>query len=446
MDRDFFLQTERFRSDHPDAQWYETANLGLFVHWDVSSVDGTIEMGFGMMDGKDWGAVGEGDPIHADLADGSITPDAYRELAEDFQPEAFDPDRMLAAARRAGFEYAVLTAKHLAGYTMWPSDYGDFGTHEYMDGRDLVGEFVDACRRQGLRAGLYFCMGDLSFHGFPGRADADLSDYDSFRSYLSERRPVDVDELVAFEEYYTHVRGQVGELVTRYGDLDLLWLDVPTWLGGANIERGLDEIYGMVKTELPHVVLGREFLGGGDFQTPENELPGEPPVGWWELCQVWAPPNWGYHEAEQYQDMAWTHRTIARTVSRGGNLLLNVGPDANGALSSEAYDRMDALGEWMTHSAPAIEGVHGSSWPPRANVPVTRRSGTWYAHVLADHEGGVTLRDVAEPSSAIQLRTGEPVEYQYEDRTVTIDASAIARECENEAVAVSWHRERWSRL
>jgi len=125
---------------HPDAQWFDDAGLGMFVHWGVSSVNADGELSWSMM------ARGE---------DERPATDAYFEQAERFDPDDYDPDRWLAAASEAGMEYAVLTTKHHDGFAMWPSEYTEFTTAEYVDGRDLVGEYVDACRRHGVRVGFY---------------------------------------------------------------------------------------------------------------------------------------------------------------------------------------------------------------------------------------------------------------------------------------------------
>jgi alpha-L-fucosidase len=429
-----------YESDHPEKQWFPDAGLGLFVHWGLSSIDGTVEMGFGMMEDKPWGGLEDDDvrTVHQELVDTEIKPEEYWALADEFDPDAFDPDRFLAAARNAGFEYAVLTAKHLAGFALWPSNYGDFGVAEHLDGRDLVGEFVRACHRQGMKVGLYYCLGDLRHPSFPGPDDADSFSYDEFMAELTEAQPIDEASLANFEEFYRYSKGQIKELVTRYGDLDVVWLDVPTWLGRATFDTRLHELYAMVEHEQPQAVLGREFVGGGDFRTPENTLPDKQLEGWWEHNHVWAPPNWSYHEDEEYYDMAWTHEQIARTFARGGNLLLNVGPRADGSLPPAVYDRFDALREWMEHSAPAVDDVSAGPGSHAANVPVTRRTNTWFAHVLDGHEGPIKLRDVPEPLAVRALRTNEPVEYAFDDGTVTVTLPSDRRKSGNEVVSVNF--------
>lgn len=140
---------------HPDAQWFDDAGLGMFIHWGISSVDGTGELSWSMM---------------ARSENEQPATDAYFEQAERFSPDHYDPDDWLAAAKRAGMEYAVLTTKHHDGFAMWPSEYGDFSTTEYCDGRDLVGEYVAACRRHGIKVGFYFSFPDWHHSSWPAYA------------------------------------------------------------------------------------------------------------------------------------------------------------------------------------------------------------------------------------------------------------------------------------
>ena len=139
------------RTDHPDAQWFGNAGLGLFVHWGISTVDRGIDLSWGMMADKPWGG-------------GTITPERYFALAERFAPARYDPERWLAAARAAGFAYAVMTARHHDGFALWPSEHGQFGVRRSLRGRDLVRPFADACRRQGLKVGLYYSPPDWYWH------------------------------------------------------------------------------------------------------------------------------------------------------------------------------------------------------------------------------------------------------------------------------------------
>jgi alpha-L-fucosidase len=408
-------------TSHPDAQWFGDAGLGLFVHWGISAVDAEGEISWSMM---------TPDP------DDDPKTEAYFEQAERFDPDDYDPDRWLAAAKRAGMEYAVLTTKHHDGFALWPSAFGEFSTEQYCDGRDLVGEFVDACRRHGVKVGFYYTVPDWHHPSYPAAA---RESHDGLGAFVDETATdTDPETLAALETYYQDVQGQLRELLTRYGDVDLLWFDMPdAFWSGVHQDR-IGDLYDLARSLQPGIVVnGRgAYTHWGDYATPENELPEDPPSGWWELCQTWA-DSWAYVAGDEYRDVDWTLRRVVDTVSRGGNLLLNVGPRADGTLPDEAYDRLDALADWMDHGEPAVKSVERGPGPARANAPVTRGDATWYVHVLRDHEGAVELRDVPDPRDVRLLRTGERPAHDHAERTLTVEVPA-ERPTPDEVVAVSW--------
>jgi alpha-L-fucosidase len=399
------------------ADWFERASVGLFVHWGISSVHGEVDLSWGMVEDKPWG-------------DGrSIDPEEYWALADEFDPDAYDPDRWLRAAREAGMEYAVLTARHHDGFALWPSEFGEFSTKQHLDRRDLVGEYVDACRRQGLKVGLYYSGPDWYHPDFP----VNPGSYGG--PEMSAPESVDGNDVADFETYFGYVKGQVGELATRYGDLDLFWFDGSPTFGP--VDRGPAELYDLLRSENPGIVVndrGDEHLG--DYYTPEVELPERPMDGPWELCQTWA-GQWGYAADESFPDLDWTLERLATTVGRGGNLLLNVGPRPDGDLSEAAYERLAELAVWMDANEPAVRDVEGGPFPPRADVPITRRDNTWYIHALAGHER-VAVDHVTRPRDVRLLRNGARVSYTFDDGTLEIDVPASTRASPDEVVAVTW--------
>lgn len=165
-------------NDNPGAQWFPKAGLGLFLHWGLSSVltehnPRVGDISWPMIVGK-WGHAAITDPQeqarilrdHDWNFDGrppAITPNHYWAAAQDFHPQKYDPDRWLKAAQKAGFTYAVLTCRHHEGFALWPSQYGHFSTKNYLGGRDLVKPFVAACRKYGLKVGLYYSVPDWYF-------------------------------------------------------------------------------------------------------------------------------------------------------------------------------------------------------------------------------------------------------------------------------------------
>ena len=208
------MATQALGNDHAIPSWFEHASLGMFVHWGISSVDASGELSWGMMREQP----------------GPDSPEEYFNQAGRFNPDAYDPDEWILAAKNAGMEYAVLTTKHHDGFAMWPSEYGDFHTGEYIGGRDFVGEFVDACRRHGMKVGFYFSLTDWHHPSWPAVA---RSEVDELRSFTSRTRPVaDTQELRRLEQYYSFTTGQIRELLCRYGQIDLLWFDTPDFFWG----------------------------------------------------------------------------------------------------------------------------------------------------------------------------------------------------------------------
>ena len=139
-------------SSPPDSQWYETAGLGTFIHWGVSSVRAVGDLSWGMI---------RDTPFDKELNNSNkLTPEDYWKQADEFDPQHYDPNRWMKAAKEAGFRYAVLTVRHHDGYALWPSKFGDLSTRTHMGGRDLVRPFVDACRNNDIKVGFFYAPSD----------------------------------------------------------------------------------------------------------------------------------------------------------------------------------------------------------------------------------------------------------------------------------------------
>jgi alpha-L-fucosidase len=323
------------RTSHPDAQWFGDAGLGLFIHWGISAVHGKIDISWSMMANTPW------DAIHENR--NKITPAEYFRLAERFSPAHYDPDKWLAPAARAGFRYAVLTTRHHDGFALWPSAHGEFSTRTHLNGRDLVQPYVDACRRHGLKVGLYYSPPDWYYH----------RDYDSFHYGAmmnggggSQRPHFDVHHQPCHpppkpegweEGYHEYIRLQVIELLTRYAPVDLLWFD------GGPAAMPLDEIRALQ----PGIVVNPRMHGYGDFLTPEAVMPTTPPEGWWELCDLWPECGWGYETpgGEHYKSLDWMLGRLRQVRQWNGNYLINVSPRADGSLPDAYYARLRELSD-----------------------------------------------------------------------------------------------------
>ena len=314
------------RAEHPDAQWFPQARMGLFMHWGIHSVAG-IQPSWAMI--KDYPCGGTSD----------YPPEKYFALAEQFNPRRYDPDRWLAAAAKAGFAYAVLTAKHHDGYALWPTEYGDFSTKSYLRGCDLLQPYVEACRKNGLRVGFYFSFADWRYPGFPV-GDVDF-DFNKRGQFPPMRREEDEKQ---FEDFYAYTMGQIDELLTRYGKIDLLWFDGVGWKDRDSGALRSTETIQHVRSLQPGIVVNNRWGRVGDYATPECQFPEQQPDGWWEACYA-TNGHWGYNPGEPLPDASWFTTMRDRCNNWGGNLLANIGPAPDGTMPEDFYVLCDELAE-----------------------------------------------------------------------------------------------------
>lgn len=404
------------RTSHPDAQWFPQAGFGLFMHWGIHSVAG-VQPSWAMI--KDYPYGGELYP-----------PERYYALAKQFNPQNYDPDKWMAAAVKAGFTYAVLGAKHCDGYVLWPSSFGDMGTRQYMNGRDLLKPYVEACRKHGLKVGFYFSPVDWHYPGYPiGDVDFDYNQRGKFHK-------VDpVENQVNFEKFYAYDIGQLGELLTRYGKIDVLWFDGMAWEGVEDI-RTLQTL-DWVRQLQPGIVIDNRWGGVGDFETPECSLPEGRPTGWWESCDIWN-GHWGYNPGRPFRPNSWVLETLVKCRSWGGNFLLNCGPAPDGTMPEGFYERCDELAQWMAHSRESLIGAGPTLGDDRANVSITTRGTTWYLHVLPKNKGLVEVRNESDPKMVRLLRTGEAIPFRRVGQNIVIDLPEALRTPLDDVVVVDW--------
>jgi alpha-L-fucosidase len=406
-------------TSHPEAQWFPQAGLGLFIHWGIASVHGDLDLSWGMMAGTGYdGAAG---------GRNKVAPDEYWKLADRFRPDRYDPDKWMKAAAAAGFQYAVLTAVHHDGFTLWPSRFSAIGVHAQPGGRDLVRPFVEACRRHGLKVGLYVSPPDWYFD----------RQYMSFDRKSSVKPPPVPAEHQARRRALFH--GRVEELLTQYGRIDLLWFD-----GGAHD----NEIRDRARRWQPHLVINSRSCDG-DFGSTECRLPKERFSGWLETCHCWQHSDllspfggnvdfWGWLKEEKYKTTAWMLDSLVRLRTWGGNFLINVGPRPNGELPDIVYARFAETGRWMAHSRASVLGAGPGPYPEKCNVPVTIGAGVAYLHALPGWDGTMEWRDVPRPGAVALLCTGEVVSSSWADGVLRVTLPAEKRTALVDVVRVAW--------
>ncbi len=352
--------------------WFETARFGLFVHWGHCSQQG-IELSWPLVGGVSVLPHCAGVPV-----------EQYHASAATFDPRAFDARGLARTAKRLGMTYAVLTAKHHDGYAMFETKQSEYSVMRSPYGRDIVRQFVDAMREEGLGVGLYFSLSDWHHPDYPAFTEADKP----YRFPFG--KPVDPERWPRFVEY---MFAQLRELLTRYGRIDVLWFD-GGWERTPEQWRA-PELLAMVRELQPDILVNDRLPGFGDFTTPEQFVPPQPPARPWEVCLT-LNESWGYNPRDaNFKSARQLIHTLCEVAGKGGNLLLNVGLMGDGRLQPEALERLDAVEQWMSRNGESITGTMPGLEPWQFYGPSTRRGDRLYLHLLMRPYETVSVRGVA---------------------------------------------------
>jgi alpha-L-fucosidase len=363
-----------------DLDWWQAARLGLFIHWGLYALPARHE----------WVKSRE-----------QLTEERYQSYFDHFSPDLYDPTDWARQARRAGMRYVAVTTKHHEGFCLWDSDLTDYKVTNTPWGKDLIRPLVDAFRAEGLRVGFYHSLIDWHHPDFgpdlhhPRRGDAGFA--------ALPRDP---------SRYRAYLHGQVRELLTRYGKIDYLFFDFSyaerTPGGKGPDDWGSAELLRMVRELQPGVVVNDRLGIPGDFLTPEQYQPLAPlrrggrPVPW-EACQT-LNGSWGYdRDNRDFKSPELLVRMLVDGVSKGGNLLLNVGPTARGEFDPSAQERLAAIGEWMRRHERAVVGAGPSDFVAPADCRYTQRGDRLYVHLFAWPYAQVHLPGLAGQVAYAQL-------------------------------------------
>lgn len=369
----------------PMRPWFRDAKLGIFVHYGIYAVDGVPES---------WS-----------FYTGQVTYERYMNQRHGFTAAHYDPRAWAALFARAGARYAVLTARHHDGVALWDTGHGDLDVVRHTPaGRDLIGPYVEALREAGLKVGLYYSHSDWSHPDYASVHHPDRPDLDTSRFVTP---PDGTDDPAKWRRYLAYRDGQVRELVTRYRP-DLLWFD-GEW-ERAEAQWGIDVLAGQILAVNPDTVLNARMLSRGDYATPEQGLPMVPPDGPWELCLT-VNDSWGFqHQDHNHKSVAQLVRYFTETIGMGGNLLLDVGPRADGTITAEQADRLAGLGAWIARHADAVYGTiaglpPGHHYGPSTVAPDRR---TLYLVCFDAPRATVSLRGVRNRITRVTvLGTGQ---------------------------------------
>ncbi len=380
---------KKYHESRKRTQWMTEARFGMFIHFGAYAVPARGE----------WVRNIEG-----------ITKEAYQKYVDAFNPVDCDMAEWAKLAKEAGMKYVVMTAKHHDGFCLFDSKLTDYSTGKTI-GRDLVREYLDAFRAEGLKVGLYYSLLDWHHPDYPKYDDA---------IHPMKGREEFKDETINWDNYLEYMHGQVKELTTQYGKLDIMWFDF-SYDDMTGEKWKAQQLVEMVRKNQPGIILNNRLQASGegviglrdyylgDFDTPEQGVPDEDmkdefgnPIRW-ETCLT-LNNNWGYAQNDNnWKSPSLVIQTLVDIVSKNGNLLLNVGPDAKGNIPPESVEILQEVGRWMKLNGESIYGCGSADMGRPEWGRFTKKDNVLYLHWMYPKVGYINMKGFAEKTETVTL-------------------------------------------
>lgn len=349
------------------TKWFLHDRFGMFIHWGLYAIP----------------ARGEWVRSFERLSNAD-----YEPYFQQFDPKRYNPKEWAKIAKAAGQKYAVMTTKHHDGFCLFDSALTDYKATNTPAGRDLIREFVDAFRAEGIKVGFYYSIIDWYHDDYPAYGDRHhpMRDNEAFKN-----------KKIDFDRYLHYMHGQVKELLTNYGHIDIMWFDF-SYDEMTGEKWRASELIQMIRSLQPDILIDNRLGGNimaaqpevyaGDFYSPEQIIP---PGGIvdelgrqvpWEAC-ITLNNYWGYHAKDNdWKTPRQVIRALVECVSKNGNMLLNVGPDAEGEVPKGSQDILATVGEWMRRNGDSIYGCGAADLPKPEWGRYTQKGNKLYAHVF----------------------------------------------------------------
>jgi len=407
-----------------DTRAFLHDRFGMFIHWGVYSLGGKHE----------WHKKRQ-----------SMTDADYQKYVDHFDPDLYDPRKWARAARTAGMKYFAITTKHHDGFCMWDTKQTDYKVTNTPYGKDTLREMVDAFREEGLRVCFYYSLLDWHHPEYPLDQMHPLCGHPSEAE--EKKKPRDI------AKYRKYLHAQVKELMTQYGKIDMVWFDFSFAgaCGYADKDKdswGAEKLVKMVRRLQPGIMINnRTGLDcEPDFVTPEQYQPEQCPTNakgqkqLWEGCQTFS-GSWGYsRDEESWKSTRTLLWLLIDSVSKDGNLLLNVGPNARGELDARTMDRLEGIGRWMRVHSRSIYGCGASEFTPPPNCCYTQNGKRLYLHffnwpirnvLLPGLAGKIAYAQFLNDASEIHVAEGDFKQLQtegmvFDKKNVRLDIPAKA--------------------
>lgn len=350
-------------------KWFKDARLGIFIHWGIYAVNGIDES---------WSFFNE-----------YISYDDYMKQLKGFTASKYNPDEWASLIKESGARYAVLTAKHHDGVALWDTKAGELSVVKKTPAaRDLVASFCNELKKNGIRTGLYYSLLDWSYPDYPNFTKNE-------KRYLTDT--------IRWNRFTLFNHAQIRELGTKFNP-DLYWFD-GDWEQSAEKWRA-KEIREKILEQNPKAIINARLQGYGDYATPEQGLPVKSPAErYWELCMT-INDSWGYQQNDKnFKSSEEVIKIFAECISKGGNLLLDIGPKADGTIPSEEVAVLKDLGKWTKKHSEAVYGTEGGLPQGYFYGPTTisRDSTMLYLFVNGNPKGEVMLQGVQNKINRIYV-------------------------------------------
>ncbi|KAF0233261.1 MAG: hypothetical protein FD181_3812 [Prolixibacteraceae bacterium] len=400
--------------------WWTDARFGMFIHWGLYAQAARHE----------WVKKNE-----------RISDEAYQKYFEMFNPDLFDAKEWAKKAKAAGMKYAVITTKHHEGFNMFKSAYTGYNIMNTPYGKDIIKEWVDAFRAEGLRIGFYYSLIDWHHPEYTiDRVHPQSVNTKEQYDALNKDRDMGI--------YREYLKNQVREILTNYGKIDVLWLDFsfPGEFGKGKDDWGSVELMKMVRQLQPEILVNdradlKDYEGGWDFTTPEQfkvqKWPEENGVKIpWETCQTFS-GSWGYYRDEHtWKDNKQLLVLLIESVSKGGNVLLNVGPTARGTFDYRADRALNEMGKWMKYNSRSIYGCTEAPKdfivPDNTLLTYNPKTKRMYIHLLDYPMTNFLLRSYGDKVRYAQflhdgseIKIGKPQGHWIQQETIENDINLI---------------------
>jgi len=364
-------------------KWWREARFGMFVHFGLYSQMGRHE----------WAQTWEGMPVAE-----------YEKLADKFNPGPGAPREWCALAKEAGMKYVVFTTRHHEGFSLWDSKVNPYNSVNYGPKRDIVREFVNACREFDLKIGFY----------------SSLMDWHHPDSWACAH---DIDARKRFLDY---IEALNVELLSNYGKIDILWYDLPNpmqhWEGWDSVARNQ-----RLRSLQPDILINNRSRLDEDFGTPEERI--QATERDWEACMTFNGISWGYLDPDQVKDFAYRPGQIIKMLhectSNGGNLLLNIGPAPDGSVPPDEQAALKQVGAWLKENGEAVYGkithgvAHASRFLNGVTASTVKENTMYFWNIVWPKDGTIGFGGFPDPPKKVTLlKDGTEIEWEHKGHRI----------------------------